>query len=70
MSQSVVLRPGHRITGMKVFAATMHEHRARLGETVTDWIAAHPELAIIDITITQSSDAQFHCVSIIISYGV
>lgn len=68
MAQSVVLRSDRRLTGIKVFTATMHEERARLGDKVTDWIAAHPQRTLLDITITQSSDSAFHCISFIIAY--
>jgi len=53
----VVLRPQHPINGIKVFAATMFEQRRCLGEVVTDWLAAHRDLLIVDVTVTQSSDA-------------
>ena len=68
MAQSLVLRSDRRLTGIKVFTATMHEQRAKLGETVTSWIASHPERTILDITIAQSSDSAFHCISFVISY--
>jgi hypothetical protein len=55
-------------TGIKVFSATMFAQRDKLGELVTAWIAAHPEITLVDIVVAQSSDAQFHCVSIIVFY--
>jgi hypothetical protein len=57
-----------RFTGIKVFWATMFAQRAKLGETVTEWLAAHPEIELVDMVVTQSSDAQFHCVSICVFY--
>lgn len=54
--------------GVKVFAATMLDQRARLGDTVTAWLAARPELELVDMVVRQSSDDQFHCVSIIVFY--
>lgn len=56
-------------SGVKVFSATMYEPRQHLGETVTAWIAAHPEFAIIDIVQTQSSDSAFHCLSVTLFYA-
>lgn len=55
--------------GLKVFSATMYEPRQRLGETVTEWIAAHPDLTIVDIVQTQSSDSSFHCLSVTVFYA-
>lgn len=45
-----------RINGVKVFSATMALDRARLGETITEWIVRHPNLSIVDVVQTQSSD--------------
>lgn len=55
--------------GVKVFSATLFAARERLGEDVTAWIAAHPEYAIDDIEVRQSSDAGYHCLSITVFYG-
>lgn len=66
---SIVVRPELQLHGVKVFSATMHPQRAQLGETVTAWITAHRELTIIDITIVQSSDAEFHCVTVVVGYS-
>jgi hypothetical protein len=57
-----------RFNGVKVFTATMFADRGRLGETVTTWLAARPELQIDDIVVTQSSDASFHCIAITVFY--
>lgn len=42
--------------------------RQRLGETVTQWLAEHPDLNVIDVVVTQSSDAAFHCLTISVFY--
>ena len=34
-------------TGVKVFSASMFTQRQQLGETVTEWLAANPELSIV-----------------------
>lgn len=39
-----------------------------LGETITDWIRRHPDYEIIDKIVTQSSDAEFHCLAITLLY--
>lgn len=64
----VVFVPDHPFNGIKVFSATMFEQRNRLGELVTEWIAAHPNVVVVEATVTQSSDAAFHCLAITIAY--
>jgi hypothetical protein len=61
-------RPRTAFNGVKVFAATMFKDRERLGERVTHWLAEHPELEIVDMKVTQSSDAAFHCITISVFY--
>lgn len=56
-------------TIVKVFAATMARDRGRLGEVVTEWLADHPDVRIIDKIVTQSSDSEFHCLSITLFMG-
>ncbi len=57
-----------RFNGVKVFSATMFAQREQLGELVTEWMAANRQFTIIDIVVTQSSDASFHCVAITVFY--
>jgi len=54
--------------GLKIFSATKAKDREFLGETITDWIRTHPDFDIVDKVITQSSDAEFHCLAITILY--
>ncbi len=54
--------------GLKIFSATKAKDREYLGETITDWIRTHPDFDIVDKVITQSSDAEFHCLAITILY--
>jgi len=54
--------------GVKVFSATKARDRDVLGEVVTDWIRAHSKYEIIDKIVTQSSDAEFHCLAITLIY--
>jgi len=65
---SLVLRPGLSFNGVKVFSATMFADRERLGEKITDWIGSHPQIQLIEISVTQSSDASFHCLAITVFY--
>ena len=55
-------------TGVKVFSATKAREREELGEHVTHWIRANPQARIIDKIVTQSSDREFHCLTITIFY--
>jgi hypothetical protein len=54
--------------GLKVFSATKAREREFLGETITDWIRAHPELEIFDRVVTQSSDREYHCLAITVVF--
>jgi hypothetical protein len=54
--------------GVKVFTATKAREREMLGEAVTRWLAENPRARITDKIVTQSSDRQFHCLSITIFY--
>ena len=55
-------------TGVKVFSATKAKEREELGDHVTRWIAANPGVEIADKIVTQSSDREFHCLTITIFY--
>ena len=50
--------------GVKVFSATKAKDREELGEQITRWIRANPNSRIIDKIVTQSSDSEFHCITI------
>ena len=52
--------------GAKVFTATKFRDRERLGEDVTDWLRAHRDLEILSVDVRQSSDNEFHCLTIIL----
>jgi hypothetical protein len=53
---------------VKVFSATKFAERDLLGDRVTHWLREHPDLEIVDMVVTQSSDAEFHCVTISVFY--
>jgi hypothetical protein len=55
-------------TGVKVFSATKAREREDLGEKLTDWMRHNPNARIIDKIVTQSSDREFHCLTITIFY--
>jgi hypothetical protein len=67
-SAGLVVRPDLTFNGVKVFSATMFAPREQLGETVTAWMAANPQLTVTEFVVTQSSDSQFHCVAITVFY--
>lgn len=54
--------------GCKVFSATMAKDREALGDKVTTWLAAHPTVEILDRVVKQSSDNEFHCVTVVLWY--
>ncbi len=55
-------------TGVKVFSATKARERVELGDEVTRFIAANPGIEIVDKQVIQSSDSEFHCLSIVLFY--
>ena len=55
-------------TGVKVFAATKAKEREELSENVNRWIRSNQDLEIVDKVVSQSSDDEFHCYSLIIFY--
>ncbi|MBK6848922.1 MAG: hypothetical protein IPG96_15775 [Proteobacteria bacterium] len=55
-------------SGMKVFSATKARDRDELGGRVTTWLREHPECVVIDKTVTQSSDREFHCLTITVFF--
>jgi len=55
-------------TGMKVFSTTLARDREQMGDNITRWLAANENLEIVDKTVTQSSDKEFHCLTITLFY--
>jgi len=55
-------------TGVKVFSATKAKEREELGETVTRWLRANPDLEIVDREVPQSSDAELHPLTFVLFY--
>lgn len=54
--------------GVKVFSATKFQERGVLGETITDWMRSNKDKEIVDKVVAQSSDNEFHCLSITLFY--
>jgi hypothetical protein len=55
-------------TGMKIFSTTLARDREVMGENITRWLADNPLLEIVDKIVTQSSDKEFHCLTITLFY--
>lgn len=53
-------------TRVKVFSASRASERTTLGETITAWLAEHPDLEVVSKTVTQSSDSAFHAISVVV----
>ena len=57
-----------RFTGVKIFSATKAKEREELGESITRWLQANADLEIVDRVVSQSSDNEFHCLTIVLFY--
>jgi len=55
-------------TGVKVFSTTLARDRENMGETITRWLRDNPGCAVVDKVVTQSSDKEFHCLTITLFY--
>ncbi|MHB1846664.1 MAG: hypothetical protein ACYCWW_17730 [Deltaproteobacteria bacterium] len=55
-------------TGMKVFSTTLARDREAMGETITTWLREHPQLEVVHKEVTQSSDKEFHCLTVMLFY--
>jgi hypothetical protein len=55
-------------TAVKVFSTTLARDREAMGETITKWIKDNPGAEIVDRVVRQSSDKEFHCLTITLFY--
>ena len=54
---------------VKVFTVTKQKDREELGEVITQWLLEHgPSIEIVDKVVKQSSDNEYHCLSVILFY--
>jgi hypothetical protein len=53
---------------IKVFSTTLARDREVMGENITRWLKENPDIEIVDRSVTQSSDKEFHCLTITIFY--
>ena len=55
--------------GIKVFSATKRQEREELGDVATRWLQDRAdEIEIVDKVVTQSSDQEYHCLTITLFY--
>ena len=57
-----------QFTGMKIFSTTLARDREVMGDTITRWLQENQQLEIVDKIVTQSSDKEFHCLTITFFY--
>jgi hypothetical protein len=57
------------VSGVKVFTATKARDREALGDLITAWIRDNPQARIVDKIVTQSSDSEFHCLTITLFFA-
>ncbi len=55
-------------TGVKVFSTTLARDREVMGDAIGRWLAENPGFEVVDREITQSSDREFHCLTITLFY--
>jgi hypothetical protein len=58
----------NQFTGIKVFSTTLARDREAMGENITKWLRENPNAEILDKVVTQSSDKEFHCLTITFFY--
>ena len=55
-------------TGCKVFSATKAREREEISDRITEWLQANKNLEVVDTVVTQSSDREFHCLTVTLFY--
>jgi hypothetical protein len=57
----------HRpISVVKVFSATKAQDREVLGDRISAWMEANPQLDVTRTCVSLSSDRKFHCLSFVL----
>jgi hypothetical protein len=57
-----------KFTGMKIFSTTLARDREAMGDNITRWLHDNAQLEIVDKIVTQSSDKEFHCLTVTLFY--
>ncbi len=55
-------------TGIKVFSTTLARDREQMGENITKWLKENSDVEVVNKVVTQSSDKEFHCLTITLFY--
>ena len=55
-------------TGMKIFSTTRARDREAMGDNITRWLKDNQQYEVVDKIVTQSSDKEFHCLTITLFY--
>ena len=55
-------------TGMKIFSTTLARDREAMGDNITRWLKDNQQYEVVDKIVTQSSDKEFHCLTITLFY--
>ncbi|HOX46102.1 MAG TPA: hypothetical protein PK668_21040 [Myxococcota bacterium] len=58
----------NQFNGVKIFSATLAKNREELGDRVNQWLEEHPGIEIVEMRVVQSSDREFHCISLVLFY--
>lgn len=53
-----------QFSAVKIFSSTLARDREVMGERISQWLREHPELTPVDTEVTQSSDKEFHCLTV------
>jgi hypothetical protein len=57
-----------QFTHVKVFSATKARERDEIGENITQWLRENQGIELVDRVVLQSSDNEFHCLTITLFY--
>ena len=57
-----------QFSGMKIFSTTLARDREQMGDNITRWLNDNQQLEVVDKIVTQSSDKEFHCLTITLFY--
>jgi hypothetical protein len=57
---------GGPISVFKVFSATKARDRETLGDRISAWIEANPQLRVLTTVLSLTSDREFHCLSMVL----
>ena len=58
-----------QFSNVKVFSTTLARDREVMGETITKWLKDNAaSVEVVDRVVTQSSDKEFHCLTITLFY--